>query len=307
MVSLAVILLTHNESLHIARALKSVEAIAREVFVVDSGSTDQTVEIARAAGATVLVHDFVNYSEQFRWALENAPITSDWVMRLDADEIVEADLAGNLTRQLPALPAEVSGINIKRKYIFMGRWIRYGGRYPMVMLRIWRRGKASIEDRWMDEHMVLKEGRAITIEGGFVDHNLNDLTYFTAKHNNYATREAIDFLVGKHRLGAYDVRVSAKSVSLRAAATRWIKENVYNKMPFWLGATAYFFYRYVLRLGFLDGREGAIYHYLQGYWYRFLVGAKACEYERLVGDFTDHDRALLELGRVTGYDLSSLK
>jgi glycosyltransferase involved in cell wall biosynthesis len=307
MISLAVIVLTRNEDLHIARALKSVAPIAREIFVVDSGSQDRTVEIARAAGATVLVHTFVNYAKQFQWALENAPITSEWVMRLDADEVVEADLASALAARLPSLPEDITGINVKRKHIFMGRWIRHGGRYPLILLRVWRRAKAEIEDRWMDEHMVLKEGRAITLDGGFADHNLNDLTFFTAKHNGYATREAIDVLVEKYKLSAHDVRLSARSGSVQAAVTRWIKERIYNKSPFWLSATGYFIYRYFVRLGFLDGREGMIYHFLQAYWYRFLVGAKVLEFEQIVGKTSDRDQALRELARLTGYDLSELK
>jgi glycosyltransferase involved in cell wall biosynthesis len=307
MISLAVIVLTRNESLHIARALKSVAPIAREIFVVDSGSQDQTVEIAKAAGATVLVHTFVNYAKQFQWALENAPITSDWVMRLDADEIVEADLVSELHLRLPSLPEEVTGINLKRKHIFLGRWIRYGGRYPLILLRIWRRGMAEIEDRWMDEHMVLKEGRAITLDGGFADHNLNDLTFFTAKHNAYATREAIDVLVEKYKLGSGKVQLSTRSSSGQAASRRWIKQEVYNKGPFWLSVTGYFIYRYFIRLGFLDGREGMIYHFLQAYWYRFLVGAKVFEFERVIGKISDRDEAWRELARLTGYDLTELK
>src|SRR4051812_31456765 len=144
MLSLAVIILAQNEELHLARALASVGPLAREIFVVDSGSKDRTVEIARAAGANVLVNPFVSHAKQFRWALENAFIESEWVMRLDADEIVEPDLVDALSMQVPLLPADITGINLKRKHIFMGRWIRHGGRYPLVLLRIWRRGKAVI-------------------------------------------------------------------------------------------------------------------------------------------------------------------
>ncbi|HEY1579293.1 MAG TPA: glycosyltransferase family 2 protein [Terracidiphilus sp.] len=304
MISLAVIVLTRNEEVHLARALKSVAPIAQEVFVIDSGSQDRTAEVAREAGATVLVHPFANYAKQFSWALENARITSEWVMRLDADEVIEPDLVSAIAARLPTLPEEITGINLKRKHIFMDRWIRHGGRYPLVLLRVWRRGKAEIEDRWMDEHMVLTEGQAITFDGGFSDHNLNDLTFFTAKHNSYATREAIDVLVKKYQLSAGPSRLSARSTSTQTAITRWIKEVVYNNSPFWLGATAYFMYRYFIRLGFLDGREGMIYHFLQAYWYRFLVGAKIFELDRTLSKIDDRAQALRELGRLTGYDLS---
>ncbi|HVX77242.1 MAG TPA: glycosyltransferase family 2 protein [Bradyrhizobium sp.] len=306
MPSLAVIILTYNEELHLARALASVREIAQEVFVIDSGSRDRTVEIAEAAGAKVLTHEFISHSKQLKWALQNAPITSDWVMRLDADEVIEPDLARSLATELPSLSSDVTGVNLNRKHIFMGRWIRYGGRYPLLMLRVWRRGKAQVEDRWMDEHMVLTCGRAITVEGGFADHNLQDLTSFTAKHNRYATHEAIDVLLKKYELRTNDIRISAKSASAQAAGKRFIKEAIYNRIPFWLSSLGYFIYRYFVRLGFLDGPEGIIYHFLQGYWYRFLVGAKVVEFERVLAEADDRSHALLELARLTGYDVSEL-
>lgn len=307
MASLAVIILTLNEELHIARALAAVSPVAQEVFVIDSGSQDKTTEIARAMGAKVLVHGFINYAKQFQWALDNAPITSEWIMRLDADEIVEPDLANALETRLPSLNSEVTGIRLKRKHIFMDRWIRHGGRYPLVLLRIWRRGKAKIEDRWMDEHMILTEGRAITLDGGFANHNLNDLTFFTTRHNWYATREAVDALSRKYKIRANDNFLTSDAGSAQAAIRRRIKETIYNRIPFWLSSTGYFFYRYVLLGGFLDGREGIIYHFLQAYWYRFLVGAKSFEYERVIRRCNDRNQALTELSRLTGFDLSDSK
>ena len=170
--SIAVIILTFNEAIHLPRALDHIRPFAREIFVIDSYSTDNTVALARAGGATVLEHPFQNYARQFEWALENAPITADWVMRLDADEIIEADLAQEIIDKLPTLPPDVTGVNLNRKTIFQEKFIRWGGRFPLVLLRIWRRGKARIEDRWMDEHMYLTEGRTVTFRGGFADHNL---------------------------------------------------------------------------------------------------------------------------------------
>ena len=171
--SLAVIILTYNEERHIARALASVAGIASETIVIDSFSTDRTVELARANGAVVLQNKFVNQAKQFQWALDNAPISATWIMRLDADEVIEADLAARIRDELPRLNEEVVGVNLKRKHIFLGRWIRHGGRYPLVLLRIWRRGHGRVEDRWMDEHVVVWGGRTITFDGGFADHNLN--------------------------------------------------------------------------------------------------------------------------------------
>src|SRR5688500_14287380 len=133
MIDLAIIILTYNERLHIERAIASVRGIARQIFIVDSFSSDGTVELARAAGATVMLHAFENQARQMQWALSTLPIETGWVMRLDADEVVEPSLAAELARVLPTLPPDVTGINLNRKHIFMGRWIRHGGRYPMPM------------------------------------------------------------------------------------------------------------------------------------------------------------------------------
>lgn len=305
MTSLAVVILTHNEARHIGRALDHLTPIAREVFVIDSGSTDGTIEIAEARGAKVRRNPWTNYAQQFQWGLDNVPITSDWVMRLDADEIIESGLANEIAAKLPTLPPEVTGVNLKRKHIFMDRWIRHGGRYPLTLLRIWRRGKARIEQRWMDEHMLLTEGTTVTFAGGFADHNLNDLTFFTDKHNKYATREAIDVLNQKYGLFARDEALDTRSASLAASGKRWLKEGFYNRLPFWVGPLGYFLYRYIFQLGFLDGREGLIYHGLQGGWYRFLVAAKIVELDRELAPLPGRAERLASLERMTGYRLGA--
>jgi glycosyltransferase involved in cell wall biosynthesis len=297
---LAVVILTHNEERHIARALASVAGIAREVFVIDSFSTDRTVELAKAQGATVLQRQFVNYAKQFQWALDNAPISAEWIMRLDADEVIEPDLAERIRDQLPTLPDQVAGVNLKRKHIFLGRWIRHGGRYPLVLLRIWRRGQGRIEDRWMDEHIILSGGRTVTFDGGFADHNLKDLSFFTDKHNKYATREAIDVINQRRRLFHRDVDLVTEAGSRQAAITRWIKEKLYNRIPYQISAPAYFLFRLIFQLGFLDGKEGLVYHGLQGLWYRFLVGAKVDELELAIAGIDDPTLIRAELRRLTG-------
>jgi glycosyltransferase involved in cell wall biosynthesis len=303
MTDIAVVILCYNEERHLARALKSIAPFAREIFVIDSFSTDETVEIARAGGAVVLQNRFVNQAKQFQWALDNAPISSEWILRLDADELIEADLAAEIEARLPNLASDVVGINLDRKHIFLGRWIRYGGRYPLRLLRIWRRGFGEVEDRWMDEHIIVREGRTVTFEGGFADHNLNDLTYFTDKHNKYATREAIEVLNKRYGLFEAASELPSEGTSFQAAMKRWIKNRIYNKLPFWFGPLGYFLFRYVFQRGFLDGREGLIYHFLQGFWYRFLVGAKVEEFDRVIGPLAGREERVRALSTLTGYSL----
>lgn len=303
--TLAVVILTHNEERHISRAINSVAGIATEVFVIDSFSTDRTAELARTQGAVVLQNKFINYAKQFQWALDNAPISATWIMRLDADEVIEPDLAARIGDELPRLANDVVGINLKRKHIFLGRWIRHGGRYPMLLLRIWRRGCGRIEDRWMDEHMILWGGRTVTFDGGFADHNLNDLTFFTEKHNKYATREALDIINQRRHLFHRDVDLVAGEGSRQAAIKRWAKEKLYNQIPYQISTPAYFLYRMIFQLGFLDGKEGLVYHGLQCLWYRFLVGAKVAELEAAIAHIEDPAQVRAELRRLTGLAVES--
>eukprot|EP01037_Dinobryon_pediforme_P015544 gene15544-15691_t len=306
MATLDVIILTYNEERHLARALDSVAAIASTVHIIDSGSTDRTVAIAREHGAQVLANPFVTQARQMAWALDRAPITADWVMRLDADEVIEPDLAREIADRLDQLAIEVTGINLKRKHVFMGRWIRHGDRYPLIMLRIWRRGMAQCEDRWMDEHMVVGSGQVVTFQHPFADINLHDIGFFTAKHNAYATREAIDVLNRRYGLFAMAHAMSHDSASRETATKRFIKDRIYNRLPFWAGPLGYFLYRYIVKRGFLDGQEGLIYHVLQGFWYRFLVGAKIEEFDRELRDLPDAASRLARLEAMTGYRLVTL-
>ncbi len=303
MLDVAVIILTYNEERHIERCIRSAQQISSAVYVVDSFSKDRTVEIATAMGATVLQNRFVNYAKQFQWALDNVSAEAAWQMRLDADEVIEPDLAAEINAKLPMLGADVTGISLKRKHIFLGRWIRHGGRYPLVLLRLWRRGRGRIEDRWMDEHMVVDGGTTLVFNGGFADHNLNDLTFFTDKHNKYATREAIDVLIRKYDLLSRDDALLQHSSTRQAQIKRLVKERVYNQLPYQLSTLGYFLYRYFIQLGFLDGGPGLAYHFLQGYWYRFLVGAKTEELEIEIASLDGKAAQLARISALTGHNL----
>jgi glycosyltransferase involved in cell wall biosynthesis len=299
MCSLAVIVLTYDEALHIERCLRSAQRVASQVFVVDSFSTDRTVEIARSLGAEVIQHEFTNHAHQFNWALENLAVSAEWIMRLDADEYLEPELQEELPGLLAGLPGDVDGVYIKRKVLFQGKWIRYGGFYPQILLRIWRSGKGCIENRWQDAHAVLAPGGKTTIaRGHVVDDNRMGMTYWIEKHNHYASREALELLNLKYGLFARD-----ESLKLiddpQARRKRILKEEVYNRLPLGLRAGLYFLYRYVLRLGFLDGGQGFIYHFMQAWWYRLLVDVKIKELEeRSEGNVGEMKRIFREQHRL---------
>jgi glycosyltransferase involved in cell wall biosynthesis len=275
---LTTIILTRDEERHIARAIASISGLGGRVVVVDSGSTDRTVEIAEALGASVLHNPWTTHARQFNWALDHLTEPADWVLRLDADEIVSPELAAQIARTLPTLGPEIEGVIVGRRMAFMGRVIRHGGLFPIRVLRLFRHGKGRCENRWMDEHIKVS-GEVVDLSGELLDDNLNPLTWWTTKHNSYASREVVDLLNLEYRFMAHD-SMDGLSHSQQAGLKRWLKERVYARLPGGSRAFAYFLYRYVLRLGFLDGREGTAFHVLQGFWYRYLVDAKLHEVKR---------------------------
>ena len=254
-------LLTRDEQLHIRRCIERVRPIATEIFVVDSCSTDDTQSIARSLGATVVEHPWPGlYAVQLNWAIDNLPLTGDWVLRLDADEYLTDETLQALPAFLEGLPDDVEGVTLRLGRVFLGRQMRHG-LGTIRLLRLFRRGRGRCEGKLMDEHIELA-GRTVDLEGTFVDHNLNDLSWWTRKHDGYALREAVDLLMANDATS---------------------KKRLYRRLPLFWRAAAYFCYRYIVRLGFLDGREGFLWHFLQGWWYRTLVDAKILELRNICG------------------------
>lgn len=287
MLDLTVIILTYNEEIHIRRCLENVCPIAKKVIVVDSPSTDRTVEICgEFDNVEVVVHKYPgNQAEQFNWAIDNVKIDTQWVLRLDADEYLLPELIEELKVKLPSLPDDVNGVIFNRRHIFMGKWMKRGI-YPVKLLRVFRYGKGRCEQRLMDEHIQLYEGRSVEFDNDFCDHNLNDLSWFCHKHVNYATREAVDMLDIEFDLTGAASTDDDKNISRQAQAKR-MKKHKYAKQPLFWRAFAYFCYRYFLKGACLDGKAGFIWTFLQGWWYRTLVDAKIFEVKKACGNDKD--------------------
>lgn len=265
---LSVVILTKDEEKNLPHALNSLKPLSPDIFVVDSGSTDRTVEIAKAYGCHVVYHEFESHAAQLNWALGALPIKTPWVMRLDADERLMPQLVEELRVKLPTLGPKITALMLKRRVYFWGKWIRYGGYYPTWLLRIWRRGKAVCEQRWMDEHMVVKEGQPLHLENDIIDENHKGLSFWINKHNSYSDREVMDLLNEPEK---------NEKLEGQALRRRWLKNKVYRRSPLFLRAMMYWIFRYVMLLGFLDGKAGFVFHFLQGFWYRMLVDAKLHE------------------------------
>ena len=269
MADVTAIVLTRNEEKNLPDCIRSVGNFARRVVVVDSGSSDRTVEIAREMGADVLEHPFQCYAWQFNWALDNAGIDTEWVLRLDADERMTPEVIREVAPVLEGARADgVNGVTMEATFYMLGRPIRHGGAKKRKLM-LFRYGVGRIENRFMDEHTLLSEGRDVAIRAKFDHYDFKSVDHFVQKLNWYATREVMDVL------GA---EASADAIADgHIRRTRRLKAGVYYRLPAFFRAFCVFVFRYVFQLGFLDGREGLIYHFLYSYMYRFLVDTKLYE------------------------------
>ena len=276
---LTAIILTFNEELHLSRCLGSLQGLSTDIVVVDCYSTDTTLDIARAHGARILQHAWINHATQFNWALTQLQAdNTDWVLRLDADEYLTPELQQAIRNTLPGIGSQIEGVYCGRRMTFQGKLIRHGGVFPVQVLRLFRLGKGKCENRWMDEHIMVA-GKTADFQGEIIDDNLHSLTWWTDKHNRYASREVVDLLNLEYGFMPHGSVATLKPGS-QAAMKRWIKEKVYVRLPGGFRAFVYFFYRYIVRFGFLDGQAGMAFHFLQGFWYRYLVDAKMAEVKR---------------------------
>ena len=268
----SVVVLAYNEEVNLPACLVSLEGLACELFVVDSGSTDRTREIAAAAGATVVEHPFENYSAQRNWAQRNLPLRTDWVLHLDSDERLTPELVAEINAMLQNPPADVDGFLFRKRTVFMGRWIRHGGHYPAYHLRLFRTSRGSCEHRLYDQHFVVP-GKTVALRQDYIDVLTSDLNQWTTRHLRWAELEALEALEQERSAD----RVRADAFGDPIQRRRWLRESFYARWPLFARAFLYWIYRYFFRLGFLDGREGLIFHFLQGCWFRFMIDAKIHE------------------------------
>lgn len=279
---LSVVILTYNEEIHIQRCIDNIKGIARKIYIVDSFSTDNTVLIAQKNNVDVFQHIWENnYAKQLNWGLDNLPINTEWILRLDADELLTSELINELKCKLPLVQVGINGIILKRRYIFLGKWIKRGI-YPVKLLRIFRYNKGRCEQRWMDEHIQLINGKTVEFDHDFIDHNLNDLQWWVLKHLNYAKREAIDLLDIEYNILGNAKIDREKQIGKQAFQKRKVK-HIYCRQPLFFRAFIYFFYRYFLKMGFFDGLESFLLHFLQGWWYRTMVDYYIYEIKKKCG------------------------
>ncbi|MEG1574347.1 MAG: glycosyltransferase family 2 protein [Bacteroidales bacterium] len=282
MLDISVIILTFNEEIHIKRCIERIAPIAKNIFVIDCFSTDNTAEIANKLGAVVVTHAWPgNHAAQINWALDNLPIDTQWVLRLDADEYLTDELIDELYTKLPVIHKSVSAIILPLKRIFMGREIKHGTT-NIKIIRIFRFGSVRCEQRWMDEYMTILKGDSITLCHKFVDDNLETLAHFTDKHNGYSIKEAIVLLDKEFNI--LNKEINTIGIIPKRQRVKRAYKSAYANLPLFWRAFFYFCFRYIVKGGFIDGKEGFLWHFLQGWWYRTLVDNKIFEIKKHCGE-----------------------
>ena len=279
--SISTVILTFNSETTIARTLTSAAQVSDDIHVVDSFSTDRTVEIAHAHGAKVVQRAFERYDKQRNWAIETLPLRHGWELHLDADERLSDMLAAELNRLQAAFPPEIDGYMLPRLVHFLGRPIRHGGMYPIWHLRLFRRGRGRCEARAYDQHFLVN-GRIERIQHPMIDDMRLPLDEWVARHLRWSDAH-VRIALDPGERGEVAARLGGSPIERQ----RWLR-GMYDRLPLFVRPFLLFFYRYVLRLGFLDGRAGLVFFVLQSFWFFFLVDAKL--YERQLEDRDPGDR-----------------
>jgi len=267
MAHIAVVVLTLNEERNLPYALSSA-GWADSLWVVDSGSTDRTREVAESVGANWLLVDFHDYSSQRNKALAALPEKVDWVYFLDADETVPGTLAAEIRSTIDDNPPH-AGYYLKWRLIWMGTWVRRGY-YPTYVLRLFRRSAGECDSRGVNEHFRVT-GTTGFLKNDFIHEDHNGISRWISKHNRYAALEAEAFL----RRRSTDLRLSWSSS--QAERTAWLRERIWNRLPLLVRPFLYFTYRVVVRGGILDGWRALIYHFLQAFWFFVLIDLNILE------------------------------
>lgn len=274
-----VVILTFNCEEIIGETLAQARRIDARPFVVDSFSTDRTIEILRDAGCECVQRRFDNYADQRNWAIREVAPRTKWQLHLDADEVMDDEAVTSVKAVVDGTPPSAArAYMLRRVDYFMGRRLRHSGLNPWH-LRLFRSGDGACEDRLYDQHFVAP-GPVGRLEGCMHDRNSLSLSEWTARHNRWSELEVAQLLreIPGHATAARVLR--GRLFGDPRERARWMRKWYY-RLPVGLRGVAYFVYRYFLRLGVLDGREGFYFSFLQAFWFRVLIDAKLHEARRV--------------------------
>lgn len=274
---LTVLIPTRNEELNIGTTLAALEGLADQILVLDSESSDRTVAIAEAAGATVqsLPYDHGRIIPWiFQWGLDNLAIRNDWILLLEADQALSAPLRDEIAALLIRSNLTEAGFYIRRRQFFRGREIRFGGYGSKRLLKLFRKGRASLDSNEQDTRVYV-DGAVGYLSHPLVESNRKEdaILFYLEKHLRYADafareelrrRQGLSFKSRPRLLGTPDQRVL------------WMK-SVYYRLPLFVRPFLYFAWRYFVQLGILDGVNGFVFHFLQAFWFRLIVDLRLRE------------------------------
>ena len=276
----SIIILTFNEEIHLPRLLKSVQALNASTYILDSGSTDKTLEIAENFGCEVKNNPFINHPKQWDAALKSFDIKTPWVVCLDADQQVTPELISLLTAFRDDDFKDVSGIYFNRKNIFKGKWLRHGGYFPVYLLKMFRYGVGYSDLNENMDHRFIVPGKTIIWKNGFiVEENLkeNEISFWINKHNRYS-----DLVAQEEWERLQQLRTQTLQPDLFGSPDqkKAFLKSIWWKMPLYVRPFIYFFHRYFIQLGILDGKQGFVFHFLQAFWFRLVVDIKIDEIKK---------------------------
>lgn len=261
--NISVIILTKNEEKNIEKCLKSVVPFFSNVFVLDSYSSDRTVEISKFFGAKVFFNKFISFGDQRKYAITKLPIETEWILFLDADETICINYINELREVTQS--ENYDAYECRYRFIFLGRWIKFGGYYGTKITRLFRKDKASVS-RDMNEHITVS-GKVGFLKEDIHHNDLKGLDDWLVKHIKYASYEALELEKNDDS--------HSKFFGSQTQRKRWVRYNIWNKLlPPLVRPFLYFLYRFVVRFGFLDGIRGFVFHFLHGFWYPFLIDVK---------------------------------
>lgn len=281
MSKLTIVILTFNEEANIGACLDSLAGVQAPIFVVDSYSTDSTLAILDERGIPYVQHEFKNYAAQRNWSQTNLPQPTEWVLHLDAGEKLTPAMGVWLNESFNPEDTNVDGYMFARRAIFLGRWIKYGGYHPIYHLRLYRAHKGHCENKVYDQHFVVDGPTARAAKGADLEDGvMSSLRDFTVSHARWAVFEAVESILAEKDTGEVEARLFGNPIERK----RWLKSRVFQRAPLFTRSFLYLFHRYFIKLGFLDGKEGLIFHFLQGFWFRFLVDSTIYEIKQEMKD-----------------------
>jgi len=268
------IILTYNEEIHLPRLLESIKDLKARTFILDSGSTDQTLEVAASYDTEVKTNPFENHPKQWDFALKHFDIQTPWTIGLDADQIVTPELFEALYTFDDEKHQDVNGIYFNRKNFFQGSWIRYGGYYPIYLLKMFRTGIGYSDLNENMDHRFIVPGKTIVWKNGhLLEENLkdNEIDFWYQKHERYSdliAQEEIERMQN-HRGQSLKPSLFGNPDERKA----WLKR-LWWRLPLGVRPYLYYGFRMTIQGGFLDNRTARKFHYLHGLWFRKLVDSK---------------------------------